>query len=351
MRSSTPLFAIALFLSIPNVKANSLDTSCWYETNNQIQSSQGGPCGVISPGTGYKTCCAVNDTCLADGICQYTHAGPTQGQTTGYYVGGCTDPSLNSPNCNTHCSSFNFTDIVYNKTTDRWHCCGSTDGIIHCDDPEPEEFDAPGPVHLGHGYYTVPSVVSTTAASISTHTHTSSTSDPSAPVGVSASASASAISVSKSTSSAGTLSTGAKAGIGIGSAIGGLVIIGLMIFFAMRHRRNKQGSYSGAEVGPSPVTDRGALVERHPVVGHRPELGNMQVNMEHIVRSPMSQNSTAYSDISSGMGDLPVVPISEDSRSGYGSREYPPEKESYGAETILGRQELRGNDAPRHELA
>ncbi|TVY52901.1 hypothetical protein LCER1_G005901, partial [Lachnellula cervina] len=295
MRSIIPLLAIALSLTIRNVAANDMDTMCWYETDNQKQSYSGGPCGVISPGSGYKACCAVGDTCLADGVCQYTHAGPTQGQTTGYYVGGCTDPSLQSANCNYHCSSFNFTDIVYNKTSDRWHCCGSTDGVIHCDNPETELFDAPGPKHMGVGYYTVPSAVSTVAASTSSK---GSTSNPSAPAA--ASAFATALTVSKSSSSTGSLSTGAKAGIGIGAAVGGLAIIGLMVFFAMRHRRNKQGDYNGAQELPSPVTDRGALVEQHG-----PENGNGDgnVNMQHVMQSPMSQNSTIYSDISSGMGD------------------------------------------------
>ncbi|TVY16188.1 hypothetical protein LARI1_G006347 [Lachnellula arida] len=351
MRSLIPILAIALSLTIPNVNANDLDTSCWYKTDNQKQSYPGGPCGVISLGSGYKPCCAVNDTCLSDGVCQYTHAGPTQGQTTGYYVGGCTDPSLQSSNCNSHCSSFNFTDIVYNKTTDRWHCCGSTDGVIHCDEPEAELFDAPGPVHMGDGYYTVPSAVSTAAVSTTYHKGS-----PAA-----ATASTMALTVSKSASSSDSLSTGAKAGIGIGAAVGGLAIIGLIVFFALRHRRNTQGSYNGAKEGPSPVADRGALVEPHrPENGNWNGNGNGNLNMQHVMQSPMSQNSTIYSDISSGMGDpppdphsfdSPVVPISEDSRGGYGSGEYPPEKESYGGETIIGRQELRGNEPPRHELA
>ncbi|KAH8676501.1 hypothetical protein BGZ60DRAFT_525947 [Tricladium varicosporioides] len=212
MLMSSPLAALFPIVGLHNVYAQQLNTMCWYKTDNTKHSSLGGPSGVITPNSNYISCCAISDTCVGNGICHYTHPKPLQGSVTGYYVGGCNDPSLSPSNCNMHCSSFENTDIVYNFTTNTWNCCGVTNSIIHCDDPTSEAFSAPAPAAMV-ATYTVQSAVSTAIT-----TSAGSTSIP-----------------TPTRSGAGEkyipmlLSTSARAGIGIGASICGLTILALTI--------------------------------------------------------------------------------------------------------------------------
>jgi hypothetical protein len=198
-------------------------------------------------------------------------------------------------------------------------------------------------VHLGDGYYTVPGAVSTIASSTSMST-TSPTSSPSAPAAVSASA------ISKSDSSSRGLSTGAIAGISISAAIGEIVIISLIVVCAMCHRRNKQARYSAAKKEPLPFTDGGGYQENGDASAHHP------VQSGYLQR-PVSQDSNAYTNPSMGTGKYlssVVSPVAgkrlENSYGGYRGREHSTQKSSVGRESVVGRQELRGNDGVRYEL-
>lgn len=61
-------------------------------------------------------------------------------------------------------------------------------------------------------------------------------------------------SISSGNKSKNGLSTGAKAGIGVGAALGALLIIGLLVFFLLRRRRQKKELGSGYKTQPSSNT-------------------------------------------------------------------------------------------------
>ncbi len=80
--------------------------SCWRKVGGgeqNITHYSSIPCAPSGSGT--VSCCDTGDTCLSSGICKYTHA-PSGPDQSGYYVGGCTDHSLQSPVCNNACSKF-----------------------------------------------------------------------------------------------------------------------------------------------------------------------------------------------------------------------------------------------------
>jgi hypothetical protein len=149
------------------------------------------------------------------------------------YIGGCTDPSFSAAACPATCSDQTLPDVVYNETTDIWHCCGvDSNGDVRCDTPTAETFSAPAPSALS-ATFTVGASPSTASASLSSTSSTSSspTSSTSSPT-------------QSPKLSAGGLSGGAKAGIGIGCAIVGLAILGLLAWF-FAHRRNKHSIEQG----------------------------------------------------------------------------------------------------------
>lgn len=57
------------------------------------------PCG--DTGSTIQLCCGIGDVCLSDSICQSKHP---RDNTSGYYIGGCTDPTTSDPVCSLHCS-------------------------------------------------------------------------------------------------------------------------------------------------------------------------------------------------------------------------------------------------------
>ncbi|PMD67475.1 uncharacterized protein K444DRAFT_16409 [Hyaloscypha bicolor E] len=171
---SIPAMATVLALGAQTTYAqNVLATQCYYKSDNEIKTSSGHPCGVVAPNGNFSSCCEIGDTCLADGLCHYTRPEPPPPSVVSrYYMGGCTDESFNAPACNPACTDLDPSDVVYNQTTSNWHCCGQTNGTIHCDDPTTESFQAPAPSALV-ATYMVPSVVQTAASSTSASTSTS----------------------------------------------------------------------------------------------------------------------------------------------------------------------------------
>ena len=57
------------------------------------------PC---SNDAGVQTCCRADDECGDDGFCHFTDR--RLDNTSGYYLGGCTDPTFKDPRCGLHCS-------------------------------------------------------------------------------------------------------------------------------------------------------------------------------------------------------------------------------------------------------
>lgn len=137
-------------------------------------------CG--SPASAAQTCCGAGDICLEDSFCHCV--GLCGSNTSGFYIGACTDENFAYPGCSLHCSkphkltlstrigltdigSTSKTDAVYNASTGLWSCCATGD-TVNCNDPRDETFQAPGPDELT-------AVVSSSTTSISsTGTTTSS---------------------------------------------------------------------------------------------------------------------------------------------------------------------------------
>lgn len=145
------------------------------------------------------------------------------------YMGGCTDPSYSAASCPISCSDLHLPDVVYNQTTKIWHCCGLINGSVRCDTPTDETFSAPAPSALSVTFSVGPTPV--TAAS-----SPSSTSPTTSPSSTSPTTSPSASQTSDPQATGGGLSGGAKAGIGVGCAIVGVAIIGLLAWFFSRRR-------------------------------------------------------------------------------------------------------------------
>lgn len=140
-------------------------------------------------------------------------------------MGGCTDPTWSSPACAPQCSDLNVPDVVYNDTTNTWHCCGQKNGSIHCDSPTAETFAAPAPAALVATFVvgSAPSTIAATPSSTSLTTLTTPSSSTSQTSG--------------KVANDGGLSEGAKAGIEIGCGIIGLAGFGALIWFFI-HRKN-----------------------------------------------------------------------------------------------------------------
>jgi hypothetical protein len=79
---------------------------CYLVSNNVVTSTnQYFPCGNSDiTGASAQTCCNGEDYCMDNSICHYTRGGVTNG--TGYYMGGCTDPTWKDPACPKQCSKF-----------------------------------------------------------------------------------------------------------------------------------------------------------------------------------------------------------------------------------------------------
>ena len=123
------------------------------------------PCGN---GTGYQQCCNEGDQCGADGFCHFTHA--QSNFVTGYYLGGCTDPSFDAAVCPQPCTQYGTQDVIYNSTSQLWECCYGS-GSLDCNIPGNESFAAPPAAQLF-----ATSSSSTAGTSSSTKTASSSTS-------------------------------------------------------------------------------------------------------------------------------------------------------------------------------
>ncbi|KAI9815960.1 MAG: hypothetical protein M1827_001952 [Pycnora praestabilis] len=135
-------------------------------------------------------------------------------------------------------------DIVYNSDTQLWACCNTPEYGLNCANPSNETFYAPDPEQL-YATTTTTHVSSMTSTSSASST---STGPPSSSL-LSTTASSNTIASSSTTASSSVassgLTTGAKAGIGVGVAIGALALLVGVLYFIRRSRRYK--AVAGAE--------------------------------------------------------------------------------------------------------
>ena len=134
------------------------------------------------------------------------------------------DATYKSSSCSSRCTDDDWGDVVYNSNTNLWACCGTN---VACNNPTNETFLAPPPQQL---LAAALSQSATNAAAASSHPATTviSTSISSATVTLTSTA------VGDHTSS---LNEGAKAGIGVGAALAGLIIIALLAWVTLLRKR------------------------------------------------------------------------------------------------------------------
>ncbi|KAH6681411.1 hypothetical protein B0J14DRAFT_214892 [Halenospora varia] len=202
---------------------------CYRKIEGEVeQSSNVGPCGIVYANSGTLPCCNMGDYCLSNGLCKYpvTPPNPPNGYS-GYYAASCTDKSYNDSLCNPNCADLRRAGVVYNEILNKWLCCGTENGsnMVNCSIPTTEDFTAPSPSALIATFSVLPnpSIVFSTSGPPSSLTSTSMPTHTS----------------SLATASAGTsqgLSTGAKAGIGVGAALGGIALLALVGFICGRRR-------------------------------------------------------------------------------------------------------------------
>lgn len=90
------LFSSLLFQPLVNA------LSCFCKDDSGINFCGGPNYPCSSDTSSVQQCCLNGDTCLSNGFCFFTH--PTQTRTSGYYLGGCTDPNFQDPRCPQQCS-------------------------------------------------------------------------------------------------------------------------------------------------------------------------------------------------------------------------------------------------------
>lgn len=209
--------------------------------------------GLDDPVTGFQSCCHSGDECGANNICKWGSSNssadhPAHG--SGYYVGGCTDPTFQAPMCRHDCKTFNSASDIVFLENGTWACCGKTnDGSNepNCSAPLLDQaYDLgwaasqfPGPINAIYtpaATMTIASldVKATSSVSSSNGGGGSSTAPSTSTLAPNASTSASAAVASSSG-----LTTGAKAGIGVGLSLGVLILVAIVIVFALRHKRRR----------------------------------------------------------------------------------------------------------------
>ncbi|KAH8773936.1 hypothetical protein F5882DRAFT_464886 [Hyaloscypha sp. PMI_1271] len=209
-----------------------MSVKCFTAVNSLISATPSyTPCGNLNSTSPILPCCGGVDTCVTGGLCfhQYSAVGES-----GYYAAGCTSSDVSDPACFPRCQGEKRPDVVWNTTAQIWHCCGTdSSGNPDCEAPTKETFAAPAPASLV-AYFTITSgfvATSTSLVASSTSSAASSTSS-SAP-------STSATALPSSTAHSG-LSSGAAAGIGIGSAVAAIIIVALVAHIILRSLRKRR---------------------------------------------------------------------------------------------------------------
>lgn len=261
------------------------------------------PCSRDSSNPLSTICCAINrsnppggniangftqDICLPSGLCQNILVNADGDTVYAYWRDYCTVNDYTSSKCLDVCTgngeaspggTAEVTPCGANNTVTKW-CCGQNNTAC-CFEDSAQNI----PVSLG---------VSSTSSSSASSSSTSSSSTSSSSTTTSASATTTTISTPSSTTSSNSnnnntgLTTGDKAGIGVGIAGGAVLFVGLGLSIAWFRRRRKekpaayelrtpQGAYSDApkyaQFSPAPLSEMGgrepsemaAEEERRPV--------------------------------------------------------------------------------------
>lgn len=214
--------------------------------------NQESPCGdrsepgLYDPVSGVRSCCIGTHKCGANNICQFDAEAAAEvaknKSLSGYYVGSCTDPTLQSPMCRGDCRRVGPRgdiegDLVFVRDG-LWACCGRNPaGEVDCSTPllsqsfelgwSPEQF--PGPINAIYtpaGSTTIAPTMTSGTGSATIPTATMDASPSSEPT----------------EASSGSITTGAKAGIGVGVSLGVVSFIAIIVFLILRRRRQRAWS-------------------------------------------------------------------------------------------------------------
>jgi hypothetical protein len=102
-----PVFPVILSVLLSILPYVSLVTSnCYCVRDGQVIDCSGTETACSTPSSvdsGAQLCCVTGDQCGKDSICHFTKQ---IANTSGYYLGGCTDPTYKDPVCQQHCSQY-----------------------------------------------------------------------------------------------------------------------------------------------------------------------------------------------------------------------------------------------------
>lgn len=186
-----------------------------------------------SSSNSFTQCCNPTDTCGTNGFCHFTHA--QDAPVTGYYLGGCTDPSFEDPiACAQRCTSDPTQDVIFDEENGLWACCYGS-GELDCRVPSDETFAAPGPEEL---FAVSSSRTASASATASSGSVTATTASPSVSTSAAEFPSSSPSSAASDSSSSGDDNTTT---IAVAVAVPVVVILAVVVAFLLwRRRRHRQ---------------------------------------------------------------------------------------------------------------
>ncbi|KAF9734893.1 hypothetical protein PMIN06_008303 [Paraphaeosphaeria minitans] len=216
------------------------------------------PCNLTAvENGGHSSCCAIGDLCMTNGLCMEP-SNEAKGANH-YWRNGCTDKTWKDPSCPNFCwgeeepNHYN-AFIFYCFDPKNEFCCtpqgtleaGVTGRNTSCCNDEDLVFKASAPVILGTAVAALPRISSTTISSISSSASSTSTITQS-----SFTTSATAVeetvtsSTPTATSESSGMSSGAKAGMGVGITLGVLAVLAILgvLFFMRRRRENRNNAH------------------------------------------------------------------------------------------------------------
>lgn len=222
-------------------KTTNMSVQCYRHSWGKIlnQTGKDYPCGNLNSTDSVVPCCASGDVCLTNGICSYQKS---LVGGSGYYVAGCTASSGLCPGFPNRCTSQFLPDVTWNSTSGLWQCCGvDSNNNPACNDPTNEQFIAPSPAAL----QTIFSIsrdgwtaTSTTLLSMSTPFPDATSTTPVSAVKPSATTAVSEATTTPPVSPNG-ISSGTKAGVGIGASLVLLTVFGLVAYLVFHKRKRR----------------------------------------------------------------------------------------------------------------
>ncbi|KAL9114889.1 MAG: hypothetical protein Q9227_001132 [Pyrenula ochraceoflavens] len=197
-------------------------------------------------------------------------------------------------------------DVVYNEDTKLWACCGiDSSGNVKCPNPSDETFNAPSPEDIQSYYLAGSGAIGasspTSTSSMSSTTSATSTSATSSTSSATSSTAASSASASPTPAASSGLSSGAKAGIGVGVALGvlGVLFIVFAIFSRQRRKQRRIGSQNGGDGDPYPPAQQMQLAE-HPQQ-NMPLQGGWRGHPDAKHELPANENGTGTTQTPTGV--------------------------------------------------